>query len=317
MSLDRKVKILLDSSKVNRGVALFSLDVKDARKMAEKNFNNNCYPSKCSFKDYYIQSNDRVIKVRSYSPQAMSTESPCLVYYHGGGGVIYSIETYDSVCRQICDTTHMVVVSVNYSLAPEYKYPIQIEDSYNAYVWVHNNSKELNVNSEQIGVMGDSFGGYLATIVCMMSRDRGYAIPIYQILLYPRTDFINDSYESFNMYKKGYGLDYELMYWFWNNYVDDFDRGDPYLCPIRSDNLSLMPRSLIITAENDPLRDEGESYARKLKQYGVDVDIIRVNGYIHGFILLWKYLDKSRKIIHYISNWVNDSIDNFIFNDNS
>jgi acetyl esterase len=182
-----------------------------------------------------------------------------------------------------------LVAAVDYRLAPEHKFPAAPEDAYAATAWVRSNAASLGIDSKSAGdpriaVAGDSAGGNLATVVCLMCRDRGQPMPTLQVLIYPATDY-NVETRSFKAYSQGYMLTRDDMRWFWRHYFDrEVDGHQPYASPLRCDDLSGLPRALVMTAEFDPLCDEGEAYAEKLKAAGVPTRLVRYDGMIHGFL---------------------------------
>ncbi|MET3291861.1 UNVERIFIED_CONTAM: acetyl esterase [Brevibacillus sp. OAP136] len=225
---------------------------------------------------------DTDIRIRIYTPEGTGP-FPLFVYYHGGGWVIGDIEMTDASCRMIANRTSHVVVSVDYRLAPEHKFPTPVNDAYAALQWVQQNAAELNANASKIVVGGDSAGGNLAAVVAMKARDeQGPAISA-QILIYPVTnlDFNTSSYQSF---QKGFGLDRELMIWFGQHYLaDEADSRHPYVAPLLADDFSNLPPAIVITAENDVLRDEGLAYADRLQAAGIKVESLCEAGLVHGY----------------------------------
>ncbi|GAA4701611.1 alpha/beta hydrolase [Brevibacillus fulvus] len=222
------------------------------------------------------------IKIRIYTPEGEGP-FPLFVYYHGGGWVIGNLETADATCRQIANLTGSVVVSVDYRLAPEYKYPIPVRDSYEALKWVEQNAASLNGNAHKIAVGGDSAGGNLAAVAAMIARDQKGPAIAAQILVYPVTNLGYDT-PSYEQFQSGYGLDKALMVWFGSHYIrTEADRQDKYIAPLLAEDLGQLPPALIIVAENDVLRDEGLAYAERLQQAGVQVETSYEHGLIHGY----------------------------------
>jgi len=232
--------------------------------------------------DRLIPVRDGEINVRIYTPEG-DGPFPLFVYYHGGGWVIGDLETADASCRMIANKTGRVVVSANYRLSPEYKYPVPFHDSYDALKWVHEHAAELNGIASDIAVGGDSAGGNLSAAVSLKSRDDNGPKISAQILVYPVTDMTFDT-PSYNEFQKGFGLDKALMVWFVDHYIrNENDKSDPYAAPLVADSLTDLPPAFVITAENDVLRDEGVSYAKRLKEAGVKVETICEAGLIHGY----------------------------------
>ncbi|WP_235615857.1 alpha/beta hydrolase [Brevibacillus reuszeri] len=225
---------------------------------------------------------DEEIRIRVYTPHGEGP-FPLFVYYHGGGWVIGSIEMTDASCRMIANQTGRIVVSVDYRLAPENKFPVPVEDCYAALQWVHEHAADINANASNIAVGGDSAGGNLAAVVAMKARDEGGPAISAQVLIYPVTnlDYNTGSYEAF---QKGFGLDRELMKWFGNHYIArQEDQTNKYVAPLLADDVSKLPPAFVITAENDVLRDEGLAYAERLREAGVTVESMCEEGLVHGY----------------------------------
>ena len=241
-----------------------------------------------------------VIPIRLYYPDS-DPPFPVLVYFHGGGWVIGSIETHDALCHAISKTSDCLVVSVDYRLAPEHPYPAAPEDCYATTCWVAENAGTIQADASRIAVGGDSAGGNLATVVAMMARDRQGPDIRSQVLIYPITDDDLNT-PSYLQNAEGYVLTRDLMIWFWNYYLAAEKRlGHPYATPLRADNLKNLPDALVLTAEYDPLRDEGEAYAKRLKEAGVDVALRRYDGMIHGFIKYAARLDKAKEALEAVA----------------
>ncbi|MDR6998332.1 alpha/beta hydrolase [Neobacillus niacini] len=225
---------------------------------------------------------DDEIKCRIYVPEGKGP-FPLFVYYHGGGWVLGDIESVDSSCRMIANRTESIVVSVNYRLAPEYKFPIPLEDAYAALEWVYKNGSIFNGDITRLAVGGDSVGGNLATVVTMVSRDRKGPDITAQVLIYPPTN-LEFNTESHQKFAKGFGLDREQLVWFRDHYLrNEEDRCNECASPLIAKNLSGLPPAIVITAENDVLRDEGWAYAERLKRFGVQVEYACEAGMVHGF----------------------------------
>jgi acetyl esterase len=232
------------------------------------------------------------VPVRVYRPTTdQDAVTPVVMFFHGGGFVICSIETHDAFCRSMANETGATVVSVEYRLAPETRFPGGVEDCYAATSWVARNAAELGVDASKLAVAGDSAGGDLAAVVAMMARDarrRGEQSPdiAFQLLAYPVTnrDFTTPSYTE---NAEGFFLTRRAMEWFWEQYIGpDGDSDSPYASPLKAKDLSDLPPGYVVTAEHDPLRDEGEAYAARLAEAGVAVEQIRYDGMFHGFITL-------------------------------
>jgi acetyl esterase len=213
---------------------------------------------------------------------------PALGYFHGGGWVIGSIDTHDSLCRHLANAVQCVVISVDYRLAPEHKFPAAVEDCVVATSWVAEKAAALGIDRERLAVGGDSAGGNLAAVVSLLARDRGAPRLRYQVLLYPAVD-CGMSYPSHYRFAEGYLLTRPTVRWFYDHYLrGQADVDDWRASPLRAPDLSGVPPALILTAGNDVLCDEGDAYARRLQQHGVPVRHRQYADQIHGFLTMGK-----------------------------
>lgn len=236
------------------------------------------------------------IPVRIYTP-AGSGLFPVLVFFHGGGWVICDLDTHDGLCRSLANGTGCVVVSVDYRLAPEHKFPAAPEDCYAATQWVAAHAAEINGDPSKIAIGGDSAGGNLTAVVAQMARDQDGPKLIFQLLIYPGTDFGMKS-RSIEENAEGYYLTRDDMLWFRNHYLNsDADRENPLASPMLAASLKGLPPALVITAQYDPLRDEGEAYGHKMEAAGVPVKISRYDGMIHGFLSMAPFIDGGKRAI--------------------
>lgn len=240
------------------------------------------------------------IPIRVYYP-AGDAPFATLVYFHGGGWVIGDLDTHHGFCHALAKTSGCLVVAVDYRLSPEHRYPAAVEDAYAATTWVAENSDALQADSNRLAVAGDSAGGHLAAVAALMARDRKGPRIDLQIMIYPITDYSFNTL-SYIENKEGYMLTQDLMKWFWNHFIEDESQADdPYVSPLRAKNLSDLPPALIVTAEYDPLRDEGEAYAKKLQEAGVKVTLSRYPGMIHAFIRMTARLDKANEALDQVA----------------
>jgi acetyl esterase len=222
------------------------------------------------------------IPVRMYTPD-VKTPAPVLIYFHGGGWVLGDLDSHDHVCRAIANSVPCVVASVDYRLAPEAKFPAAVEDSYAALEWIAANAGELGIDAGRIAVGGDSAGGNLAAVISLMARDRKGPKLVYQVLIYPATDMRMVA-PSMEENSEGPLLTKAAMAWFIEHYLrGEKDKLDPLASPLLAADLTGLPAAFILTAECDPLRDEGEDYGQKLKSAGVPVEVKRYAGMPHGF----------------------------------
>jgi acetyl esterase len=236
------------------------------------------------------------IPVRIYTPVG-SGPFPILVWFHGGGWVVGDLETADPTARHLTVGARCVVVSVDYRLAPETKFPGAADDCYAATAWAAQHAPRINGDADRIAVGGDSAGGNLAAAVVLMARDRGTPPLVFQLLVYPvmARDFDTESYRR---NADGYGLTQDGMQWYWDQYLrNPADASNPYAAPLLAQDLRGLPAALVITAEFDPLCDEGEAYARHLQASGVATKYSRYDGMIHGFFGMSAVLEKGKQAV--------------------
>lgn len=294
MSLDPQAQSFLDQMVSLRAPQLHTLSPEDARKAFDMlaQLPGLKPQAVAKVEDQLIPGPGGQIPVRFYTPQGRAP-FPVLVFFHGGGFVIGSIELYDEFCRALTNGAGCIVMSVGYRLAPEHKFPAAVEDCYAATKWVAVNARAIGGDSMRIAVGGDSAGGNLAAVVALMARDKGTVPLVLQVLMYPTTNLAHDT-PSAQENANDYLLTRDDMFWFRSLYLSsDADRNNPYVSPLRAQDLHGLPPALVITAEYDPLRDEGEAYATRLREAGVTVVCTRYNGMIHGFLSL--PFDQSRK----------------------
>lgn len=246
--------------------------------------------------DHHVPVTGGEITVRVYSPAGHGPH-PVLVFYHGGGWVIGDLYTHDGICRSLVNAAGCAVASVDYRLAPEFKYPTPVDDSYAGLQWVAANGSRLGLDPARIAVGGDSAGGNLAAVMALLARDRRGPRLALQLLIYPVTHYDFDT-PSYRENATGYMLTTEDMRWFWRHYLTREEQGrEPNASPLLAKSLADLPPALVITAEYDPLRDEGEFYAEKLYAAGVPTQLSRYDGMVHGFFAMSGTLDGGRKAI--------------------
>jgi acetyl esterase len=233
----------------------------------------------------------REIGARHYRPPG-DAAAPLLVFYHGGGWTLGDLDTHDALCRLTCRDAGVHVLSIDYRLAPEHAAPAAVDDAYAAFRWAHEHAAELGAIPGQVAVGGDSSGGNLAAVVCLLARDaageQGGPVPVLQWLLYPRTDFTAHT-RSMSLFATGFVLTKRDMDWCQAQYLrgSGLDPADPRLSPSLADSLSGLPPALISVAGFDPMRDEGESYAAALRAAGIPVDLRYMGSLTHGFASLF------------------------------
>jgi acetyl esterase len=234
--------------------------------------------------DVAIPGPEGTIAARFYEPEGLGLEErPLIVYFHGGGWTIGDLDTCDGVCRFLAANVPATVLSVGYRLAPEHPFPAAVEDALAAFRWAAVDNKRLGADPERIAVAGDSTGGNLAAAVSLLARDSDGPSPAMQALIYPVTDAVG-GHDSRNRFAEGFLLEKADMDWFERHYLPPgVDRGDPRVSTLRATDLSGLPPAYVATAGFDPLRDEGEAYAKRMEEAGVQVTLRRHSDLIHGF----------------------------------
>ncbi len=226
------------------------------------------------------------LRARLYRPGGEENVPPGLVYFHGGGFIYGDLDTHDVVCRGIAQSAPCVVVSVDYRLAPEHRFPAAVEDAFAATAWIAENGAALGIDPVRLVVAGDSAGGNLAAVTALMARDAGGPALSMQVLVYPTTDFAQET-ESIARFAEGYLLTRESIRWVKRSYLrDERNAFDWRASPLRAGDFSRLPAAYIITAGFDPLRDEGAAYAELLAKAGTAVTHECFEGQVHGFLLM-------------------------------
>ena len=241
--------------------------------------------------DKSIPGPDGPVPVRLYA-DSTSGPLPIAVFFHGGGWVLSSVAGHDSLARRIAKRSGALVVSVEYRLAPEHPFPAPHDDCWAATAWLAEHAANWGGDPARLAVCGDSAGGNLAAGVALRARDEGLPLAL-QALIYPCIDDQQDAYPSMVENGEGYFLSAADMRWFWNHFVQPQHRFNPYAVPARADSLAGSAAAFIQTAEFDPLRDEGEKYADRLKQAGVAVALVRYPGVVHGFVSRWEIMSRA------------------------
>jgi acetyl esterase/lipase len=282
MPLDPGVKSLLAAAFAEDPRGIEVLSVEEARiRGGSVSVSSIPYEEVAEVRDLVIPA-EAPLPARLYRPTAGT--SPLLVYFHGGGWVVGSVALADNYCRAMANASGSAVLSVDYRLAPEHRYPAAANDAYAATVWAAAHATELGIDRARLAVSGSSAGGNLAAVTSLIARERGGPRIALQLLLVPVTDhdFTRSSYER---YATGHGLTRAGMRWFWDHYAPDLARRDePRASPLRSPDLTGLPPAIVVTAECDPLRDEGHAYAQRLREAGVTVTYLEYPGMVHGFM---------------------------------
>lgn len=260
-------------------------------------------PKSGSVKQKYFTGPHADLPITIYTPEGEGP-FPAIVYFHGGGWVAGTIEMTEVQHQLVGEACGAVVISVNYQKAPEHKFPIPFDDCYATLEWVWQNSEMLNINRKKIGIVGESAGGNIAAGVALKARDSNGPKVSFQILIYPVTDHKFD-YSSMIDNAQGYGLTTQAMKWYWKQYITNLhDLENPYCRPMAAKNFTNLPSTYIITAELDPLRDEGIEFSKILKSAGNRVIHRNYPTLIHGFLLMQGFLPEAREAIKDIAEVV-------------
>jgi acetyl esterase len=283
MALDPQVEAHLAS--IADLPPVWTLPVDEARRtsIAAAPLNAGRLDGVARIEDREVPGPEGTVPVRIYTPDDPGPGT--FVFFHGGGWVVGNLDTHDVMCRAFAARTPCRVIAVDYRLAPDHPYPAALLDAWAATAWT------LHTATGPVAVGGDSAGGNLAAVVALRARDRGFPL-VLQVLLYPVTDAAMDT-GSYEEYADGYRLTRNSMRWYWGHYRGDADPADPELSPLRAPELAGVAPAFVTTAEFDPLRDEGEAYAERLRAAGVPVTSKRYDGLIHGFYTLGGHLDAT------------------------
>ncbi|MFT3814912.1 MAG: alpha/beta hydrolase [Acidovorax sp.] len=258
--------------------------------------------------DLLIASAEGGFPARLYRPLEQQ-HAGLTVFFHGGGFVIGSIESHDAVCRQLCNLTGAAVLSVEYRLAPEHKFPAAPDDCLHAVRWAAQQAPAWGLDARRLVLAGDSAGGTLAAVTALRLRDEGGPPLAGQVLVYPVTGYHTPPTPSYLENANGYFLTRASMVRFWREYLPrEEDAAHPHAAPLRAPDLSGLPPALVLTAEFDPLRDEGERFAHRLLDAGVPVTLRRENGLIHGFFRMSAVSDKARGAVEDTAQWIRQAM---------
>lgn len=230
--------------------------------------------------------------------------APALVFFHGGGWVIGDLESHDVVCRQLADAGALIVIAIDYRLAPEHKFPAAVEDAITATKWIAAHARELGIDAARLSIGGDSAGGNLAAVTALAARDGAGPAIAGQLLIYPATDFAM-THGSHSEPETSVLLTHSVIRWFRDHYLNgSADIHDWRASPARATMLAGLPPAYVLTAGADPLRDEGDEYAARLKQAGVSVTTRHVPGQFHGFFTMGKLLQQANVAVSEIGAWL-------------
>lgn len=287
-----------------------SLSLEALRENADRKYHDRRkFPPVFSVADMAVPGPAGGIPLRVYRPEAGGA-LPVLLFFHGGGFVMHNIASHDSLCRRLCNVCGCAVFNVGYRLAPEFPYPAALEDAYTALQWIHGNAEALEVDAARIALAGDSAGATISAALSLLARDRRGPGIALQVLCYGpagcRGSGETASMQAFS--GGGYVLTREFLALSQTLYTPGItDLSDPYLNPGQAPDLSGLPRTYLVTAEYDPLRDDGELFAQRLREAGNDVTQYRAAGLMHGFLLLWEEFDRANAVIDRIGRQVRDA----------
>jgi acetyl esterase len=312
MPLDPQVKAFLDQLAASSIPQVETLTPREARlQMEAATIMLGRLPEVGRVEDHVLPGPESPLRVRLTAPEAAGDGDgplPGLVYFHGGGWVTGSLYSHDHLCRALTRAAGVAVVSVEYRLAPEHPFPAAVDDAEAAVRWVAANAAGLGLDPARLAVGGDSAGGTLAAAVARRARDTGGPSLTFQLLLYPATDADLDT-PSYLENADGYMLTRAAMAWYWDQYAPDpADRSHPDASPLRAGSLAGLPPALVVTAEFDVLRDEGEAYARRLSESGVDARLIRYDGMIHGFLRRHHLLDRGKTALAEVAQALREAL---------
>ena len=246
------------------------------------------------------------IPARIYTPKTLRKTSglaPCLVFFHGGGWVIGNLETHDVVCRKLAQEGELIVISVDYRLAPEHQFPAAVDDAIISTKWIAANAGKLGIDGARLMVGGDSAGGNLAAVVSLAARDGNGPAIAGQLLIYPATD-CSMQHPSHSEPETSILLTHSVTRWFYNHYLGFADINDWRASPARASSLAGLPPAYVLTAGADPLRDEGDDYAKRLREAGVPVTYRHLAGQFHGFFTMGKLLQQANVAASEIGVWL-------------
>jgi len=297
---DPQTQALLERLAAEGGPPVYELTPREARASRNPFFAALGGPSPrvSKVKNRSIPGPSGEIPVRIYTPEFGMNDAagyPLLVYFHGGGWLLGNLDTHDSFCRSFANTAGCIVVSVDYRLAPENLFPAAVEDAYGAVCWVWENARHFNGDASRVAVGGDSAGGNLATVCCLMAKERKGPDLAHQLLLYPVLDLSNFDKPSYQEHASGYLLTAESMVYYRDQYLgDEGDCYDPYVSPLLVDDLSDLPPATVVAAELDVLTDEGKIYVDRLKRAGVPAEYLCYDRMIHPFLNFLSVVDRAR-----------------------
>jgi acetyl esterase len=298
--LDPEAQDLLDVIGAVGRAPIHTLSVADARERMRATLIGATEPLALEgVEDVLLATPSGALRLRLYRPR--DGPLPVALFFHGGGWTLNDLDTHDDLCRRLAKRSGWLFASLDYRRAPEHKHPAALEDAHQAYRWLLDNAGSVGCDPTCRAVVGESSGATIAASLTLLLRDMGAPtpppLPTYQVLAYPLMDAV-DRWPSRKERGSGYTLDGEQVKWFLNHYLSETsDPSDPYLFPLASRDLSGLPPALVMTAEFDPLRDEGIAYAEKLAQAGVTVEHLHADDQMHGFLLLSRAVTRAGQLV--------------------
>jgi len=299
--LDPQAQDLLDVIGAAGLAPIHTLSVTDARERMRATLISAAEPlALTGVQDVSLATPSGALRLRLYRPH--DGVLPVALFLHGGGWTLNDIDTHDDLCRRLAKRSGWLLASLDYRRAPEHKHPAVLQDAYQAYRWLLDNAGPIGCDPTCRAVVGESSGGTIAASLTLLLRDGGAPMPSYQVIAYPLMDAL-DIRPSRSERGRGYILDSDQVRWFLDNYLPvDCDPADPYLFPLASRDLSGLPPALVMTAEFDPLRDEGVEYAEKLAQAGVTVEHLHADDQMHGFLMLSRAVARAGQLVDHVAD---------------
>jgi acetyl esterase len=299
--LDPQAQVLLEVMQAAGAPQLHTLPVEQAREQMRAAFTTRGEPLALhDVQDTSLPTPDGALRLRLYRP--VPGALPIALFMHGGGWTLNDIDTHDHLCRRIAKRSGWLLASLDYRRAPEHRHPAPLQDAYLAYRWLLDHAERLAGERTHTAILGESSGATTAAALTLLLRDLGAPMPTFQALAYPVTD-APGGWPSYLERGAGYTLDRPLMQWFFDNYrPPTHDLGDPYLLPLAASDLSDLPPALVMTAEFDPLRDEGIAYAERLAAAGVPVEHLHADDQMHGFLMVDRAIARAGELIDHLAD---------------
>lgn len=302
-TLDRDAQAVLDVMAASGAPHLSTLSVEEARARVRAALISKSPPLPLhSVEDVSLPAPRGALRVRLYRP--VDGRRPAALFLHGGGWTVNDVDTHDELCRRLAKRSGWLLASVDYRKAPEHKHPAALEDAHLAYRWLLDNAESIGCDASPRALMGESSGAMLAANLSVLLRDLGAPLPELQVLAYPSTDSF-DRWPSYRERGTGYILDRALMRWYFDQLLPAGATADrPYLLPLATEDLAELPATLMLTAEFDPLRDEGIAYAKRMADAGVPVEHVHASDQMHGFLLLGRVVPRAGALVDHVADWL-------------